>query len=92
MLRTTFSFSIIRSQTRFTATAPLRSLASVSPGGPLNPSTLGPYLVFDRHAKRLQKDRSAINGGGERSRTVDYVRDEVADRLIERLMVRFISF
>ncbi len=28
-----------------------------------------------------------MRDGGERSRTVDYVRDEVADRMIERLMV-----
>ncbi|KZT06514.1 S-adenosyl-L-methionine-dependent methyltransferase [Laetiporus sulphureus 93-53] len=59
-----------------------RTLAShVSPS--INPN---PYQVFDRNAKRLQKDRSAMRDGGERSRTVDYVRDEVADRMIERLM------
>ncbi|KAJ7591471.1 S-adenosyl-L-methionine-dependent methyltransferase [Mycena floridula] len=41
-----------------------------------------PYIVFDRQTKRLQKDRAAISG---HSRTVDYLRDEVADRMMERL-------
>lgn len=45
------------------------------------------YRVFDRNAKRTQKDRAAGRDGGERSRTVDYVRDEVADRMMERLLV-----
>ncbi|KAI0784858.1 S-adenosyl-L-methionine-dependent methyltransferase [Abortiporus biennis] len=65
----------------------IRSLASVSPAsGPVKLNSVGPYQVFDRKAKRLQKDRAVARDGGERSRTVDYVRDEVADRLIERLM------
>lgn len=63
-----------------------RSYASVSSG--VNPNSVGPFQVFDRTAKVLQKDRSAAYGDGERSRTVDYVREEVADRLIERLLVR----
>jgi NADH dehydrogenase [ubiquinone] 1 alpha subcomplex assembly factor 5 len=46
-----------------------------------------PYQVFDRSVKRLQKDRAACRQNGERSRTVDYVRDEVADRMMERLLV-----
>lgn len=45
------------------------------------------YNIFDRNAKRLQKDRAALRNGGERSRTVDYVRDAVADNLLERIMV-----
>jgi NADH dehydrogenase [ubiquinone] 1 alpha subcomplex assembly factor 5 len=44
-----------------------------------------PYQVFDRSVKRLQRDRVA----GDKSRTVDYVRDEVADRMMERFMVRW---
>lgn len=79
-----------RAQPRCLRVSPVihsRSLASISSGGLLNPNTVGPYQVFDRRAKRLQKDRSALRDDGERSRTVDYVRDEVADRLIERLMV-----
>ena len=36
----------------------------------------------------MQKDCSATRDNGERSRTVDYVREEVADAMIERLLVR----
>ncbi|THH16620.1 hypothetical protein EW146_g4046 [Bondarzewia mesenterica] len=61
-----------------------RAFASVSPSSQINPNTVGPFQVFDRNAKRLQKDRAALREGGQRSRTVDYVRDEVADRMIER--------
>ncbi|KIM63606.1 hypothetical protein SCLCIDRAFT_15470 [Scleroderma citrinum Foug A] len=46
----------------------------------------GVYRVFDREAKRLQRDAAVRKEGGQRSRTVDYVRDEVADRLMERLL------
>lgn len=63
-----------------------RAYASVSSG--LNPNSVGPFQVFDRKAKVLQKDRSAVAEDGKRSRTVDYVREEVADRMIERLLVR----
>ena len=62
---------------------PLRSLASLS-HSQINTATQSPYQVFDRHAKRLQKDRAAARDGGNRSRTVDYVRDDVANRMIER--------
>lgn len=60
----------------------LRSLASLSP------SQIGtsPFKVFDRHVKRLQKDRAVACDGGNRSRTVDYVRDEVANRMLERFL------
>ncbi|KAJ7755999.1 S-adenosyl-L-methionine-dependent methyltransferase [Mycena metata] len=65
----------------------LRSLvrrASISSASPsANPHTLGPFQVFDRNAKRIQKDRAALKEG---SRTVDYVREEVADRLMERFL------
>ena len=46
-----------------------------------------PYQIFDRYAKVLQKDRSAAPNCVENSRTVDYVRDEIADRLAERMLV-----
>ncbi len=36
----------------------------------------------------MQKDLSALRNAGEPSRVVDYVRDEVADRMMERFMVR----
>lgn len=54
-------------------------------------NTIGPYQVFDRNVKCMQKDRAALRNGGERSRVVDYVRDEVADRMMERFLVRYPS-
>ncbi|KAJ7228220.1 S-adenosyl-L-methionine-dependent methyltransferase, partial [Mycena pura] len=57
------------------------AISSASPSA--NPHTLGPFQVFDRNVKRIQKDRAALQ---EASRTVDYVRDEVADRMMERFM------
>jgi hypothetical protein len=72
----------IRSSPRF---PPLRSFASLSPSQ-ITTATQSPFQVFDRHAKRLQKDRAAARDGGNRSRAVDYVRDEVANRMIERFM------
>lgn len=42
--------------------------------------------VFNRKTKQLQKDRAAMNV--EESRKVDYLKDEVAMRLCERLLVR----
>lgn len=50
-------------------------------------SGLQPYVVFDRNVKRIQRDRAALRNKGEDSRTVDYLRNEVADRMIERLLV-----
>ncbi len=56
-----------------------RNYAIQAPGNPT-------LQVFDRHAKYLQKERAAANV--ERSRQVDYLKDEVAIRLTERLLVR----
>jgi len=68
---------------KFTA----RTFATVSPSSPpTNPYTVGPYQIFDRNAKRLQRDRAALRDAGERSRVVDYVRDDVANGMMERLM------
>ncbi|KAF8897920.1 S-adenosyl-L-methionine-dependent methyltransferase [Infundibulicybe gibba] len=65
----------------------LRALATAAGSSPpLNPGTTGPYEVFDRAAKRLQRDRAALRDAGARSKTVDYVREEVAERMMERLM------
>ncbi|EJD01536.1 S-adenosyl-L-methionine-dependent methyltransferase [Fomitiporia mediterranea MF3/22] len=74
-----FLHSLRRSCTRSYA-------AAVAGSSPVNPYTVGPFQVFDRNAKRMQKDRAAIRDGGERSRTVDYIRDEIADRMVERFL------
>ncbi|KAI8971083.1 S-adenosyl-L-methionine-dependent methyltransferase [Pilobolus umbonatus] len=47
-------------------------------------STPGVFQVFDREVKRLQKDRAASDA--DQSRLVDYVKDEVAARVADRLL------
>lgn len=43
------------------------------------------FQVFNRRTKWLQKERAAVNP--EESREADYLKDEVAIRLSERLLV-----
>lgn len=64
-----------------------RTLASVAPGPPPSQAST-PFEVFDRSAKRRQRDRAATRDGGEKSRVTDYLRGEVADRMAERFEVR----
>jgi NADH dehydrogenase [ubiquinone] 1 alpha subcomplex assembly factor 5 len=64
----------VRSQPSYTAT---RSYASQTPGSPV-------FDVFNRKVKHLQRDRAARNV--EESRKTDYIKDEVATRLCERLL------
>jgi NADH dehydrogenase [ubiquinone] 1 alpha subcomplex assembly factor 5 len=65
-----------------------RSYAAISSSSLIpNTNTVGPYQVFDRRAKIIQRDRAALRDHGKRSRTVDYVRDEVAERMLERFLV-----
>jgi hypothetical protein len=45
-------------------------------------------VIFDREVKRIQKNYSAKDR--ERSASVDYLRDEVAERLSDRLLVSLI--
>lgn len=88
----TVMLSTLTRRTLASSTRPrpcFRAYASVSSSAPPNPNTVGPFQVFDRNAKRLQKNGSAAKDGGETSRIVDYVRDEVADRMMERLLVSF---
>ncbi|KAF8638562.1 hypothetical protein AX17_002105 [Amanita inopinata Kibby_2008] len=68
----------LRRSTRFFASSALLNLP--------NFNTTSPYQVFDRQVKCLQKDRAANRDGGACSMTVDYLRDEVADRLMERFL------
>ncbi|KAJ1928142.1 hypothetical protein IWQ60_002309 [Tieghemiomyces parasiticus] len=60
-----------------------RNLASVS-GGIGGSKLGGPTQIFDRQAKRLQKDRAAADPVA--SREVDYLRDETARQLVDRLL------
>ncbi|KAF8514848.1 S-adenosyl-L-methionine-dependent methyltransferase [Hysterangium stoloniferum] len=81
MFRSTLFSGLSNYAPRFT----IRSFAAVTPS--ISPiETVGPFEVFDRNAKRLQKDRAASRDGGERSRTVDYVRNEVAERMLDRFL------
>jgi NADH dehydrogenase [ubiquinone] 1 alpha subcomplex assembly factor 5 len=59
-----------------------RQMATLSPS-----QAMQPYMIFDRNAKCKQKDKAALKEGGSCSRLVDYVRDEVAERMMERLLV-----
>lgn len=79
---TMFSLQTIRSsipRRSIAATSSVRTYASQTPGNPT-------LEVFNRKTKHLQKDRAARNV--EESRKVDYLKDEVAMRLCERLLVR----
>lgn len=64
-----------------------RRYASAPSGSLLGGHSMSPFRLFDRNAKQIQKDRAALREAGARSRTVDYVREEVADRLFERVLV-----
>jgi len=76
-----FSLHTIRANfpRRYIAAISVRTYASQTPGNPM-------LEVFNRKTKQLQKDRAAQNV--EESRKVDYLKDEVAMRLCERLLVR----
>lgn len=49
------------------------------------PSAASPFSVFDRNLKVAQRDRAARNK--ERSRLTDYVKDDVAQSMVDRLLV-----
>jgi NADH dehydrogenase [ubiquinone] 1 alpha subcomplex assembly factor 5 len=69
-----------------------RAFAAISSSSPPTVGTVRPYQVFDRKTKRFQKNRAATRDGGVRSTTVDYIRDEVADRMMERFLVCFRAY
>ncbi|KFY85277.1 hypothetical protein V498_07740 [Pseudogymnoascus sp. VKM F-4517 (FW-2822)] len=68
-----YSLPSIRTPTPFTP----RTYAVQAPGAPT-------LQVFNSHVKYLQKERAASNP--EQSRQVDYLRDEIATRLADRLL------
>lgn len=78
---------LLNSARRSALRVPCSIRLATSSNSPPNPYTVGPFQVFDRAAKRLQKDRAVDRDAGVSSRTVDYVRDEIADRMMERLQV-----
>ncbi|GAA5894256.1 hypothetical protein JCM5296_004696 [Sporobolomyces johnsonii] len=48
------------------------------------PSSASPFAVFDRNLKRQQRDRAARDK--QRSRLTDYVKDDVAQSMVDRLL------
>ncbi|EJD53978.1 S-adenosyl-L-methionine-dependent methyltransferase [Auricularia subglabra TFB-10046 SS5] len=62
-----------------------RGLATLAGGSGAFQQPSAPYVVFDRRVKQIQKDRAALANGGETSRTVDYVRNAIAETMLERL-------
>jgi len=48
------------------------------------PSSASPFAVFDRDLKRNQRNRAARNV--QRSRLTDYVKDDVAQSMVDRLL------
>ena len=75
-------FLIPGPKARFGASTFRRAYAIQTPGSPR-------FQVFNRRTKWLQKERAASNP--ESSRVADYLKDEVAIRLCERLLVRLSS-
>lgn len=74
---------------RFPLRVPAASYASIASEQPSLSQAPAPFEVFDRVAKRKQKDRAATRIGqdgspGGNSRVTDYLKDEVADRMFER--------
>ena len=67
-----------RSAIRRRQLLPSRHYAMQVPGAPM-------LQVFNDNTKQLQRERAAADT--EASRRVDYLRDEVASRLCERLLV-----
>lgn len=47
-------------------------------------SPQSPFAVFDRNLKKLQRDRAASDPA--RSRLTDYVKDEIAASMVDRLL------
>lgn len=66
--------------------APSSSSTKTTNPAPGPPKPNSPFIVFDRGAKQLQRNRAAIRNNGQASRLTDYIRDEAAANLSERLL------
>ncbi|KAI8799558.1 S-adenosyl-L-methionine-dependent methyltransferase [Cladochytrium replicatum] len=78
------SGSPLRSQSHLPGLAPPQ-YSTTAPIQP-NASTSGP-VVFNRYVKKLQRDRaSGVDSNVEKSRQADYLKDEVAERVVDRLL------
>lgn len=71
--------------------SPLATPRSYATLSPYTPTPTAAYEVFDEPSKARQRDRALIRlkskeGGGDAS-VVDYLREELADRLSERIEV-----
>lgn len=60
------------------------AVPSFSPGASAA-SPNSPFIVFDRQAKLAQRERAAQDK--HRSRLTDYVKDDVAGNMVDRLLV-----
>ena len=79
---------------RWASTQCLRHFATATTDEPIlnihkRPSTAGLH-VFDQETKRWQRNVAARKA--KESREVDYLRDEVADRLVDRILVLLFLF
>ncbi|KAI9020468.1 putative methyltransferase C20orf7, mitochondrial isoform 1 precursor [Hyaloraphidium curvatum] len=58
-------------------------LVAIPPNAPSSRRQSTAQIIFDREAKRLQRDRA---GRSPRSKEVDYFKDEIAERMVDRLL------
>ncbi|KAF7721703.1 hypothetical protein EC973_004292 [Apophysomyces ossiformis] len=73
----------IRTTCSFTFGLPRRFYASVPTNSPTGSGGTA-FQVFNREVKRRQKERAALDV--EKSRVVDYLKDEIAARVADRLL------
>ena len=83
----------LTSSIRHTIPSSSSTYASLASDQPSLATTPAPFEVFDRNAKRKQRDRAAMRVDAEtgeegaKSRVTDYLRNEVAERMFERFEV-----
>ncbi|SCZ90678.1 BZ3500_MvSof-1268-A1-R1_Chr1-3g02142 [Microbotryum saponariae] len=72
------------STSRLVPSLRLYATSSFAPGSQGAGSPGSPFVVFDRQLKRLQRNRAARDP--EKSRLTDYIKDEVAANMVDRLL------